>query len=122
MKPTLAILAAALTLLACAPTNVTPPPPRAGDPPKSSPVRAPPARPAPPQSRPAPPAQPTDTCGARDLQYLVGRPKTEIPVPVNPRNRRVTCTTCPVTMDFNAQRVNIFFDQATGIVKEVKCG
>jgi hypothetical protein len=121
MRPIVLALGAALAATACAPTEVPPPPPRAGvpaPPPQSLPVAPPPiVRPPPPVK-----AEPPDTCGARDLQYLVGRPKTEIPVPVNPRNRRVTCTTCPVTMDYSPQRLNIFFDQATGIVREVKCG
>lgn len=117
MRSMAMLIAAGLIVAACAPTNITPPPPRAGEPLQSRPVPAPP----PIAAAPAPKADP-DTCGAKDLQYLVGRPKTEIPVPVNPRNRRVTCTTCPITMDFNPQRVNIFFDQASGIVKEVKCG
>jgi hypothetical protein len=34
----------------------------------------------------------------------------------------VACTTCPVTMDYNARRLNFFYDAQTGIVKEVKCG
>ena len=93
----------------------------------SSPPEPPPTRPPPPQisTRPPPP-QPrpnnSDTCGAHPLQYLVGRSRTEIPVPVNVTNRRVTCTTCPVTMDFREDRLNIFFDADTGIIKEVKCG
>jgi hypothetical protein len=52
----------------------------------------------------------------------VGRPRTEIPVPVLPALQRVACTTCPVTMDFNPRRLNFFFDAETGLVKEVKCG
>lgn len=68
------------------------------------------------------PVSSNDMCGAGALQNLVGRPRTEIPVAVDPSRRRVTCTTCPVTMDFNPERLNIFFDQATGIIKEVKCG
>ena len=79
-----------------------------------------------PSSAPAPvgqaPAGPADTCGANALQNLIGRARSEIPVAVDPSRRRVTCTTCPVTMDFNPERLNIFFDQATGIVKQVKCG
>jgi hypothetical protein len=63
-----------------------------------------------------------DTCGAADFQYLVGRPRTEIPVPVDPTRRRVACTTCPVTQDLRSDRLNIFYDEATGIVREVRCG
>lgn len=109
MKPAVILITAALALTACAPNEITPPPPRAGEPAQQS-------------KAPDPKSDPSDICNAKNFQYLVGRPKTEIPVPVNPRNRRVTCTACPVTMDFNPERLNIFFDQATGIVKEVKCG
>ena len=105
----IAVLALALT--ACvpleAPREVFPPPPV---------VVAPPPPPLP------PPPEPPDYCGARPLQYLVGQHRTLIPVPIHPNGRRVTCTTCPVTMDYSPQRLNIFYDQATGIIKEVKCG
>jgi len=110
-------LAAMLALAACVGDEVdNPPPPRAGE------SKAPPPPMASARPGPVSPVDPTDTCGATKLKYLVGRPKTEIPVPVDPKSRRVTCTTCPVTMDFRADRVNIFFDQPTGIIKEVKCG
>lgn len=78
------------------------------------------APPPPPPVRP--PQGKAPQCDARDLAYLVGKNKSEIPVPVNPSLRRVACTTCPVTMDYNPRRTNIFFDAATGIVKQVKCG
>jgi hypothetical protein len=64
----------------------------------------------------------SDICRARDLQWLVGRPRTEIPVPVDVINRRVACTTCPVTEDYSPYRLNIFYDQQTGLVTEVRCG
>lgn len=63
-----------------------------------------------------------DICRAGELQWLVGRPRTDIPVPVDVVNRRVTCTTCPVTMDYNPGRLNILYDRDTGVVREVKCG
>ena len=63
-----------------------------------------------------------DACGARELQWLVGQPRSRIPVPTDPSKRRVACTTCPVTMDYRSDRLNIFFDAQTGIIKEVKCG
>ena len=50
-----------------------------------------------------PPAM-ADMCKAEPLQWLVGKPKTEIPVPVEVVNRRVTCTTCPVTEDYSPYR------------------
>jgi hypothetical protein len=69
-----------------------------------------------------PTAQTTDVCKAGELQYLVGRQRTEIPVPVDVVNRRVTCTTCPVTHDFSAYRLNIFYNAETGVIEQVRCG
>ncbi|KQY65005.1 I78 family peptidase inhibitor [Brevundimonas sp. Root608] len=61
-------------------------------------------------------------CRAGELQWLVGKRKTEIPVPVDVVNRRVACTTCPVTEDYSPQRLNIFFNEQTQIVEQVRCG
>ena len=108
VRATLSVLGL-LALFACA----TPEPEPAPPPPPPPKVEAPPAMPA---------EEPKDTCGAKPLQYLVGKPKGEIPVPVDPTKRRVTCTTCPVTMDYSPERLNILFDAETGIIKEVKCG
>lgn len=63
-----------------------------------------------------------DLCKAGELQWLVGKPKTDIPVPVEVVNRRVTCSTCPVTEDFSPYRLNIFFNQETDLVETVRCG
>lgn len=63
-----------------------------------------------------------DLCRAAEVRHLIGQPRTEIPVPVDVINRRVTCTTCPITEDYSPYRLNIFFDQQTGIVEEVRCG
>jgi hypothetical protein len=63
-----------------------------------------------------------DQCGAADLQRLVGRPRTEIPIPTDPNRQRVACTTCPVTQEYNPGRLNFFFDAQTGIIREVRCG
>ena len=75
-----------------------------------------------PAPRPTPPSQPADQCGAAQAQRLVGRHRSEIPVPVNPGLQRVACTTCPVTMDFHPRRLNFFYDAETGLIKEVRCG
>jgi hypothetical protein len=105
----------ALGLMAgCAPSA---PPPRPAPAPR--PVPTAPSAPAPVASAPV---APPDQCSARDLQYLIGKPRSEIPVPADPSRRRVTCTTCPVTMDYSPTRLNILFDAQTGIIKEVKCG
>lgn len=71
-------------------------------------------------SRPSNPS--VDLCRAGGLQWLVGKPRTEIPVPVDVVNRRVTCTTCPVTQDYAPHRLNIFFNEQTDIVEQVRCG
>ena len=63
-----------------------------------------------------------DLCKASELQWLVGKPRTEIPVPVEVVNRRVACTTCPVTEDYSAYRLNIFFNSETDLVEQVRCG
>lgn len=90
----------------------------------SAPSEAPePSGPQPVAARPQEPA-PTDgdRCGAAEAQNLVGKLRTEIPVPIDPARQRVACTTCPVTMDFSPERLNFFFDAATGLIKEVRCG
>lgn len=63
-----------------------------------------------------------DLCKAGELQYLVGKPKSDIPVPVDVVNRRVACTTCVITEDYSPYRVNIFFDAETELVELVRCG
>ena len=61
-------------------------------------------------------------CEAGEMQWLVGRTKAEIPVPVDVVNRRVTCTTCPVTQDFSPYRLNVFYDEKTEVIEQVRCG
>ncbi len=56
------------------------------------------------------------------MQWLVGRSRTEIPVPVEVVSRRVACTTCPITEEFSPTRLNIFFDVRTDLVEVVRCG
>jgi hypothetical protein len=56
------------------------------------------------------------------LQYLVGRPRTQIPVPVNPGMRRVVCSTCMITQDYVEGRQTITYDTQSGLVTSVRCG
>ncbi len=109
-RSTVVVLALGVISASCAPT-----------PPPEVPQATPPAAQPPVQPAPEPVAAP-DACGAAPLQYLVGRPKSQIPVPVDPSKRRVTCSTCPVTLDYREDRLNIVFDADTGTVLEVKCG
>lgn len=86
----------------------------------------PPAPPPPPvvaaASSPLPVAAALDTCGAAELQHLVGRPRAEVPVAVRPEHHRVTCATCPVGTDADQTRLNFIFDAATGLISAVRCG
>ncbi len=70
----------------------------------------------------APAVPVSDQCGASALQYLVGQPRTEIPVPVDITHRRVTCSTCPLTEDYSENRLNILYNRETGRVERVFCG
>lgn len=88
----------------------------------SEPAPAQPAPPPPVSTAPPPPEPVTDTCGAARYQSLIGRPRSEIPIPVDPQKQRVACTTCPITMDHNPERLNFFFDAGTGLIKKVSCG
>ncbi|HYD27114.1 I78 family peptidase inhibitor [Brevundimonas sp.] len=71
---------------------------------------------------PMPPDDGPSRCKADQYQRFIGRNRSELPP--NPANEtwRVTCTTCPVTMDYNPGRLNILYEQSTGIIREVKCG
>lgn len=111
MKRSIAAASVAMGLLALAACSTAPPAE-----PRPQPSEA--TRPA----EPAPPAAEADMCGASKMQHLVGKPRSEIPVPVKPELQRVVCTTCAMTMDYRQDRLNFLFDAQTGIIKEVRCG
>jgi len=119
-----AAFAALLALAGCAPYPLTPSPARpASPPPIAAPAPAAPTPTARPRTPiPRPDVSVADQCGAKPMQRLVGRPRNEIPVPLEPSRQRVACTTCPVTLDFNPARLNFFFDAESGIIREVRCG
>ncbi|WP_297804834.1 hypothetical protein [uncultured Brevundimonas sp.] len=75
-----------------------------------------------PQSQPARTYSAGDRCGAAELQWLVGRNRSEIPVPVDVSNRRVTCTACAITEDHREDRLTILYDRQTNVVASVRCG
>lgn len=70
---------------------------------------------------PLPPDGPTQ-CKADQYQRYIGRNRSELPAQPAGETWRVTCTTCPMTMDYNPRRLNIVYDQASGVIREVKCG
>lgn len=69
-----------------------------------------------------PPSDSADQCKAGQDRNWVGRNRSELPSAPAGEVWRVTCSTCAVTMDYNPRRLNIVFDQATGVIEDVKCG
>lgn len=63
----------------------------------------------------------TDTCGAAQNQSLIGRNVAAVSFAAD-ANVRVACTTCAVTMDYQPDRMNVFFEQETGVIQRVTCG
>lgn len=108
--------AAGLLVSVAACTGPAPPPPA------PAPVAQAPSPPPPPMLNPPQALGASDTCRADPLQYLIGKPHTDIPPAVNPGLRRVACSTCVLTMDYNAARQTIVYDSRTGLVQTVKCG
>ena len=66
-------------------------------------------------------------CNAEPVQYLL---EERITTDLAERARiesgaaqlRVTHPNQPVTMDYNPSRLNILFEERTGVIREVKCG
>lgn len=91
----------------------------------------PPSEPPFPGQEPSAPAQatptlnwspPPDACGAYELQSLIGKPRTEVPVAIDPGRQRVACTTCPLGGEDDPERLNFLFDADTGLIKQIRCG
>ncbi|MFT4075558.1 MAG: proteinase inhibitor i78 [Asticcacaulis sp.] len=117
----LGVIAVAVAACSSAPEAPVAPPP-VSRPAPQTPAYQPPARPAPPPPAPVYKPMAEDQCGAAALQYLVGKPRTEIPVPLDPGQRRVVCSTCIVTQEYRSDRQTIVFSSDTGIIQSVKCG
>lgn len=65
-----------------------------------------------------PPPQRCDAAGAR---HLIGSNVAAVDFAAG-ANVRIVCTTCATTRDYRPDRLNIRFDQQTGIIKSVDCG
>jgi hypothetical protein len=85
----------------------------------ASSVTCPPSPPA--RTATLPPAPDDDKCWSSRFQSYVGKNKSELPLAMPPVVR-LTCTTCVVTQDFRADRLNIVYDEKTGVIASVKCG
>ena len=92
----LGLAAAGLLAAACAPVETTP--------------------------APMPPGDSPSQCRADQYQRFIGQNRSELPSRPSNETWRVTCTTCPVTMDYNPGRLNILYDETSGVIREVKCG
>ena len=81
---------------------------------------------APMKGGPVTPAPPTASmpgeCKADAYRSYIGKNRSELPATPAGETRRVVCSTCAVTMDFNPERVNIVYDAGSNLVTEVKCG
>lgn len=86
------IAAAGLALAACAPVEVTP------------------------DMTPIP-----QRCDAAAARSLIGAHVGAVTFPQG-AHVRVVCTTCPATKDLRPDRLNVRFNEATGIVESVDCG
>ncbi|HEY3951507.1 peptidase inhibitor I78 [Phenylobacterium sp.] len=129
-----AVAALALAMAGCAvpdyPTTVaatSPTSPQAPPPAPEAPARPPPvaqAAPTPRLATPIPRPEPaaSDSCGAANMQGMIGRSRTLIPVPVDPSRQRVACTTCKLSDDVDPGRLNFLFNAHTGLIEQVRCG
>ena len=60
-----------------------------------------------------------DTCGASGYRSMVGSNVAAITIPAG-LNHRIIAPDTPVTMDFNAERIN-FLTDANGLITSVEC-
>lgn len=60
-------------------------------------------------------------CDAAASRSLIGTNVAAVSFPAG-ANVRVVCTTCPTTRDYRPDRLNVRFNEATGIIESVDCG
>jgi hypothetical protein len=70
---------------------------------------------------PMPPDDTLASCGADDLQYLVGQPGVVLDGMRFSQDVRVIQFGMAVTMDYNANRLNIWLDRRD-VIERVTCG
>lgn len=60
-------------------------------------------------------------CDAEAARSLIGSHVGAVSFPQG-ANVRVVCNTCPTTKDLRPDRLNVRFNEATGIIESVDCG
>lgn len=73
------------------------------------------------QPVPMPPPDPLASCGADQLQYLVGRPGVVLDGMRFSQDVRVIQYGSAVTMDYSATRLNFWLDRRD-VIERVTCG
>ena len=72
---------------------------------------------------PTPAPDPTEPrrCDAEASKSLIGSHRGAVDFAAG-ADVRFVCTTCSATEDYRPNRLNIRFDEATGIIRSVDCG
>ena len=70
---------------------------------------------------PMPPPDPQASCGANELQYLVGRPGVVLDGMRFSQDVRVVQHDMAVTMDYSPTRLNFWLDRRD-VIERVTCG
>lgn len=71
---------------------------------------------------PAFPPASEDTCRAATFASYLGKNYREVPPAPEDLSFRIVCTTCAMTEDFSAQRLNFLYDASSGKVMRLTCG
>ena len=61
------------------------------------------------------------TCDAAAARSLIGSHVGAVDFAAG-TNVRIVCTTCATTRDYRADRLNVRFNEQTGIIERVDCG
>lgn len=59
-------------------------------------------------------------CDAEDARSLVGSHRGAVLFPTD-ANVRFVCTQCAMTRDYRPDRLTIFYDEASGMIEDVRC-
>lgn len=66
-------------------------------------------------------AEGPQTCDAAGARSLIGSHVGAVDFAAG-SNVRIVCTTCATTRDYRADRLNVRFNERTGIIESVDCG